>query len=45
MVTNPKGLGHEKDHAGDGQQYIQKTDTILSSERASHRNKTVTVKE
>jgi hypothetical protein len=26
MVTSPKGLGPEKDYAGEGQQHIQKTD-------------------
>jgi hypothetical protein len=44
MVTSPKGLGSEKAYAGKGQQHIQKTD-VLSSERAPHNNKTVTVKE
>jgi hypothetical protein len=39
MVTSPKGIGHEKNYAGEGQQHIQKT------ERAPHKNKTVTVKE
>jgi hypothetical protein len=33
MVKSPKGLGPEKDYAGEGQQHIQKTD----------KNKTVTV--
>jgi hypothetical protein len=26
MVTSPKGLGSEKDYAGDDQQHLQKTD-------------------
>jgi hypothetical protein len=43
MVTSHKELGTEKDYAGEGQQHIQNTD--LSSERAPHRNKAVTVKE
>jgi hypothetical protein len=38
MVASPKGLGPEKDCAGKGQQHIQKT------ERAPHKNKTVTVR-
>jgi hypothetical protein len=42
MITSPKGLGFEKDYAGEGQQHIQKT---VPSERALHKNKTVTVKE
>jgi hypothetical protein len=42
MVTSPKGLEPEKDYTGEGQQHIQKT-AVLSSERAHHRNRTVTV--
>jgi hypothetical protein len=41
MVSSPKGLGPEKDCAGKGQQHIKRPD--LSSERAPHKNKTVTV--
>jgi hypothetical protein len=26
MVTSPKGLGHQKDYAGEVQHHIQKTD-------------------
>jgi hypothetical protein len=44
MVTNAKGLGPEKDYAGEDQQHIQKR-LLLSSERAPHKNKTVTAKE
>jgi hypothetical protein len=51
MVATSKGLGSEKDCAGEGQQHIQKTEPaytkdspVLSSERAPHKNKTVTVK-
>jgi hypothetical protein len=43
MVSSPKGLGPEKDCAGKGQQQIQTTDPDLSSERAPHKKKTVTV--
>jgi hypothetical protein len=43
MASSPKGLGPVKDCAGKGQQHIQKTDLNLSSERAPHKNKTVTV--
>jgi hypothetical protein len=41
------GLGPEKDYAGESQQHVQKTEpsgTVLSPERAPHKNKTVTVK-
>jgi hypothetical protein len=38
------GLGPEKDYAAEGQLHIQKT-PVFSSERASHKNKTVTIKE
>jgi hypothetical protein len=41
MVTSTKGLGPEKDYAGEG----QKTDPDLSSERAPNKNETVNVKE
>jgi hypothetical protein len=44
MVTRPKGLGHEKDYAGDDQQHIQKTDPS-SRQRGRPTKKTVTVKE
>jgi hypothetical protein len=44
MVTSPKGLGPEKDYAGEGQQHI-KDRPVLSLERASHKNKTVIVKQ
>jgi hypothetical protein len=43
MVLSPKGLEPEKDCAGKSQQHIQRTDPDLSSERAPHENKTVTV--
>jgi hypothetical protein len=45
MVTSPKGLGPEKDYAGEGQQHNIKDRHFLSSERAPQKNKTVTVKE
>jgi hypothetical protein len=42
MVSSPKGLGPEKDCASKGQQqYKNRPD--LSSERAPHKKKTVTV--
>jgi hypothetical protein len=44
MVTSPKGLGPEKDYPGEGQQHI-KDRPILSSERAPHINKTITIKQ
>jgi hypothetical protein len=44
MVTSPKGLGPEKDYAGEDQQHI-KRQTVLLSERALQKNKTVSVKE
>jgi hypothetical protein len=40
MVTSTKGLGPEKDYAGEGQQYIQKADPS-----SRQKNKTVIVKE
>jgi hypothetical protein len=43
MVMSPKELRPEKDYADEGQQHIQKT-TIFSSERAPHKNKTLTVR-
>jgi hypothetical protein len=43
MVSSLKGLGPEINCAGKGQQHIQKTDPDLSSEKAAHKNKTVTV--
>jgi hypothetical protein len=43
MVSNSKGLGPEKDCAGKDQQHIKKDRPDLSSERAPHKNKTVTV--
>jgi hypothetical protein len=45
MVTSPKGFGPEKDYAGEDQQHTkrQKDRLVLSSERAPHKNKTVTV--
>jgi hypothetical protein len=46
MVASPKRLGPEKDCAGKGQQHICTKDRPnLSSERAPHKNKIVTVKE
>jgi hypothetical protein len=45
MVDNPKGLGPEKDCAGKGQAAYTKDRPVLSSRRAPHKNKTVTVKE
>jgi hypothetical protein len=45
MIASPKGLRPEKDCAGKGRQHIQKNRPVLSSERAPHKNKTVTVKE
>jgi hypothetical protein len=44
MFASPKGLGPEKDCGDKDQQNIKKR-PVLSSERASHRNKTVTVKQ
>jgi hypothetical protein len=44
MVTSSKRLGPEKDYAGEDQQHIQDR-LVLSSERALHKNNTVTVKE
>jgi hypothetical protein len=44
MVTSPKGLGPVKDYAAESQKHIQKT-PVFSSERAPHKNKTVTVNE
>jgi hypothetical protein len=43
MVTSSKGLGPEKDCEGPAA--YTKAKPVLLSERASHRNKTVTVKE
>jgi hypothetical protein len=46
MVANPKGHGPEKDCAVKGQQHIHvQKRSFLSSERAHHKNKTVTVKQ
>jgi hypothetical protein len=45
MVMSQKGLGHEKDYAGKRQKHIQKNRPVISSERASQKNKTVLVKE
>jgi hypothetical protein len=44
MVAIPKGLGPEKDCSGKGQQHM-KDIPVLSSERAPHKNKTVTFKQ
>jgi hypothetical protein len=44
MVTSPKGLGPEKDYAGEGHKDVQKK-YPFSSVRAPQKNKTVTVKE
>jgi hypothetical protein len=43
MVASPKGLGPEKDCAGKDQQHMRDI-SVLSSGRAPHKNKTVTVK-
>jgi hypothetical protein len=43
MVSSPKGLGPEKDCAGKGPAAYTKDRPDLSSERAPHKNKTVTV--
>jgi hypothetical protein len=43
MVDSPKRIGPEKDCAGKGTAYT-KDRPVLSSERAPHKNKTVTVK-
>jgi hypothetical protein len=43
MVASPTGLGPKNDSAGEDQQYIDRP--VLSSERAPHKIKTVTVKE
>jgi hypothetical protein len=45
MVARSKELEPEKDCAGEDQQHVQKTRPVLSSERAPHKNKTVTVKQ
>jgi hypothetical protein len=45
MVTSPMGLGPEKDYAGEDQHVYIKDRLNLSSEKAHHKNKTVTVKE
>jgi hypothetical protein len=45
MVTSPKGLGPEKKYAGEGQQHKIKDRPVLSSERAPHKNKAITVKQ
>jgi hypothetical protein len=44
MVTSPKGLGPEKDYAGEGQQHIKRQTHPLVREGAPE-NKPVTVKE
>jgi hypothetical protein len=44
VVTSPKRLGPEKDYA-DEASGIYKRQPVLSSERAPHKNKIVTVKE
>jgi hypothetical protein len=45
IFTRPKGLEPEKDYAGEYQQHMRTKDrSVLSLERASHRNKRVTVK-
>jgi hypothetical protein len=43
MVTSAKGLGPEKDYAGEDQQHIINTDTS-SRERGRPTKRTVTVK-
>jgi hypothetical protein len=43
MVTSPNGLGPDKDYAGKGQQHIDRP--VLSLERVTQKNKTVTVNE
>jgi hypothetical protein len=43
MVTSPKGLGPEKDYAGEGQQNTEKTEP--SSRQRGRPRKTVTVNE
>jgi hypothetical protein len=42
---SPLGLGFQKDYAGEDQQHKQRDRHVLSSDRAPHENKTVTVKE
>jgi hypothetical protein len=44
MVASTKGLGREKDFAGEGQQHIQKTDPSSRQKGRPHQNKAVTVK-
>jgi hypothetical protein len=44
MVMSAKGLRPEKDCAGEDQQNKKKYRSVLSSERAPQKNKTVTVK-
>jgi hypothetical protein len=44
MVTSTKGLGPERDWLARASS-IYKGQTVLSSERAPHKNKIVTVKE
>jgi hypothetical protein len=44
VVTSPKGLGTDREYAGEDQQHMHKTH-VLSSERTPQKNKTITVKE
>jgi hypothetical protein len=44
MVTNPKGLGPEKDYAGESQRLIRKTDPSSRKKGRPQKAKTVTVK-
>jgi hypothetical protein len=45
MVTSPKGLRPETDYLARASSIYTKDRPLLSSERAPHKNKTVTVKE
>jgi hypothetical protein len=44
MVTSPKGLGPDKNYAGEGQSIYRRQTRPLVREGA-HKNKTVTVKD
>jgi hypothetical protein len=37
MITSPKGVGPEKDYAGEGQQHIQKTDSSYRQRGRPHK--------
>jgi hypothetical protein len=45
MVTSPKGLGPEKDYAGEVQQHIEKTDPSSRQRGRPTKRRRVTIKE